>query len=118
MVFGTEFGNQKSQNERITGFFANGTVASAPISAFAPTTFQPVFFNGLASDARNQTNLNLAAVYVQDQVELTRWLQFIGGVRFDRFDLSTSISTHKARRRSGRPSPGSTILCRRAPAWW
>ena len=40
------------------------------------------------SDARNQTNLNLAAVYVQDQVELTRWLQFIGGVRFDRFDLS------------------------------
>ena len=89
MVFGTEFGNQKSQNERFTGFFANGTVNSAPISAFAPTTFQPVFFNGLASDARNQTNLNLAAVYIQDQVELTRWLQLIGGVRYDRFDLST-----------------------------
>jgi catecholate siderophore receptor len=45
-------------------------------------------FTGVASDARNRTDLKLAAAYVQDQIELTRWLQFIGGVRFDRFDLS------------------------------
>ncbi len=88
VVFGTEFGRQKSENERFTGFFGNGTVASSPISAFAPTSFQPVFFNGLATDARNRTKLDLAAVYIQDQIELTRWLQFIGGLRFDRFDLS------------------------------
>jgi catecholate siderophore receptor len=46
-----------------------------------------VAFTGLATDARNVTNLNIAAAYGQDQIELTRWLQVIGGVRFDRFDL-------------------------------
>ena len=88
MVVGTEFGNQKSANERFTGFFANGTAISDPVPASSPTSFQNASFIGQASDARNQTNLNLAAVYLQDQIELTRWLQFIGGIRFDRFDLS------------------------------
>src|SRR5207244_1035128 len=55
--------------------------------AFNPTSFQNVVFSGLPTDGRNKTNLNLAAIYLQDQIELTRWLQFIGGVRFDQFDL-------------------------------
>ena len=29
----------------------------------------------------------MAAVYVQDQVQLSRYVQVIGGLRFDRFDL-------------------------------
>ena len=89
LVFGTEFGNQKSDNNRHTGFFANGTATSAPISVFNPTVIGiPVNFRGQASDARNRTQLNTSSVYVQDQIELTRWLQVIGGLRFDRFDLS------------------------------
>jgi catecholate siderophore receptor len=88
VVFGTEVGNQKSANARYSGVF-NGAAASPPIPASNPTTFgsQGVSFPGLPSDARNKSDLNLAAVYVQDQIEITRWLQFIGGVRFDRFDL-------------------------------
>jgi catecholate siderophore receptor len=87
-IFGTEFANQRSDNARFTGFFNNGTVLSNPLPALFPTTFQPVAFAGLASDARNRTDLNIAAAYVQDQIELTRWLQVIAGTRFERFDLT------------------------------
>jgi catecholate siderophore receptor len=89
LMFGTEFGNQKSANNRHTGFFTTGTTSSAPISVFNPTVIGiPVDFRGQASDARNRSELKTSSVYVQDQIELTRWLQIIGGVRFDRFDLS------------------------------
>jgi catecholate siderophore receptor len=87
LVFGTEFGNQQSANARFSGIFGSGTTVSNPVPASNPVSFAPVAFTGLATDARNKTNLNLAAVYGQDQLELTRWLQFIGDIRFDRFDL-------------------------------
>lgn len=88
VVVGSEFGNQKSANARYSGIFGNGAMTSAAITASNPVSYLPVSFTtGLSTDARNKTNLNLAAVYGQDQIELTRWLQIIGGVRFDRFDL-------------------------------
>ena len=39
--------------------------------------------------ANNTYKLDLGAVYLQDQIEITRYLQFIGGVRFDHFDLQS-----------------------------
>lgn len=84
-LFGTEFANQKSSNVRFTGFFSGATTMTVPASN--PVSYAPVAFTGLATDARNKINLNIAAAYVQDQVELTHWLQVIGGLRFDRFDL-------------------------------
>jgi catecholate siderophore receptor len=87
LLVGTEFANQKSANARFSGFFTNGTTTSNPIPASNPVSFEPVDFRGLASDARNRTNLNVAAVYGQDQIEITRFLQLIGGLRFDRFEL-------------------------------
>ena len=83
LAFGTEFANQQSANARFSGLISG----SPFVSAANPTTFQSVTFPGVAGDARNKTNLNIAAAYVQDQIEFTRWLQFIGGVRIERFDL-------------------------------
>jgi catecholate siderophore receptor len=40
-----------------------------------------------ATDADNHVRVNLAAAFVQDQVDLSPRVQLIGGVRFDRFDL-------------------------------
>jgi catecholate siderophore receptor len=92
VVFGTEIGNQISSNARFSGTFNNAGVISSsslPISVSSPTTFQNgIQFSGLPSDARNKTDLDVAAVYVQDQIELTRWLQLIGGVRYDRFSMN------------------------------
>lgn len=84
LLFGTEFANQVSANARFSGVFAPGTNV---VSAYSPTTFVNVTFPGIAGDARNLTKLDVAAGYVQDQIELTRWLQLIAGVRFDRFSL-------------------------------
>ena len=47
---------------------------------------------------------------MQDQIEITRYLQLIGGVRFDHFDLQSRD------RRTDVRSAGSTIWCRRALA--
>ncbi|MEO8592704.1 MAG: TonB-dependent receptor [Candidatus Solibacter sp.] len=47
----------------------------------------PVTFRQSATDADNHVTTNLAAGYVQDQVEITSWMQALAGVRFDRFDL-------------------------------
>jgi catecholate siderophore receptor len=96
-VLGTEFGDQKSANARFSGTF-NGAAASPPIPAWMPATFQSgISFPGLATDARNKTDLGLAAIYVQDQIEVTRWLQFVGGLRLDRFALDyVNLNTQSA----------------------
>ena len=39
--------------------------------------------------ANNTCRLDLGAVYIQDQIEITKYLQLIGGARFDRFDLES-----------------------------
>jgi catecholate siderophore receptor len=46
-----------------------------------------VFFRPSATDANNHLTANLGAAYVQDQIELSRYLQLVAGVRFDHFDL-------------------------------
>ena len=40
-----------------------------------------------ATDANNRLRLNLAATYFQDQIEISRYVQVIAGVRYDYFDL-------------------------------
>jgi catecholate siderophore receptor len=47
----------------------------------------PVTFRQSATDADNDVHANVGALYAQDQAELSRFVQLIGGVRFDRFDL-------------------------------
>jgi catecholate siderophore receptor len=47
----------------------------------------------------NQTELALAGVYVQDQIEIGRHFEIIGGIRFDRFDLDFHDSNGASRGR-------------------
>ncbi|MET0968776.1 MAG: TonB-dependent receptor, partial [Tardiphaga sp.] len=91
LTFGTEFGRQTGLSLRNTGFFptAGGELSNTVIAnPFAPTYFGPVTFQHIATDASSKYRLNIASGYVQDQIEVTRWLQLIGGVRYDSFDLS------------------------------
>ena len=44
-------------------------------------------FRQSATDADNHLKTNVAATYVQDQIELSRYVQVIAGLRFDHFDL-------------------------------
>ena len=85
--FGMEFGRQTGLSLRNTGFFPNGTTSTAG-NPFDPTYFGNVTFMHIATDANSKYRLNTQSGYVRDQIEITRWLQVVGGVRYDRFDLS------------------------------
>jgi catecholate siderophore receptor len=53
-----------------------------------PTISTPVTFRQNATDANNHVKTNLAAGYLQDQIEISRYVQFVTGARFDYFDLN------------------------------
>ncbi|MEA2203798.1 MAG: catecholate siderophore receptor [Blastocatellia bacterium] len=83
---GAEVGQQLTDNLRNTGFFNNtSTSVLAPVGN--PTIGTPVTFRPAATDADNHLQTNLLAGYAQDQIEISRYLQVIAGVRFDYFDL-------------------------------
>jgi catecholate siderophore receptor len=84
---GAEFGRQTSTNFRRTGFF-NNTATSFSADLSNPTIDIPVTFRQNATDADNRVRAIVAAGYVQDQIELSRKVQVLLGVRFDRFDLT------------------------------
>src|SRR2546423_1667184 len=89
LLAGTELSRQSGLSFRQDGFFANGTQL-LPVSALNPVSFDPVTFRNIATGANNTYRLNVAAAYAQDQIEITKYLQLIGGVRFDRFDLDST----------------------------
>jgi catecholate siderophore receptor len=86
LVGGLELGRQRTTNLRNTGFF-NNTTTSVQVPYDNPTISIPVTFRPNATDANNRLRLNLAASYFQDQIEISRYVQVIAGVRYDYFDL-------------------------------
>jgi catecholate siderophore receptor len=86
LLAGTEVGRQLTGNFRRTGFF-NNTATSIQVPYDNPTISTPVTFRQSATDANNHLDTNLAAVYAQDQIQLSRYLQVVAGLRFDYFDL-------------------------------
>jgi catecholate siderophore receptor len=87
LLWGAEFGRQNTANFRNTGYF-NNTVTSIAVPYESPTITTPVTFRQSATDADNRVGVNVAAGYLQDQIELSRFVQVLAGVRVDRFDLS------------------------------
>src|SRR5262245_53610560 len=99
LLAGAEVGWQNGLSFRQDGFFNNVSL-TLPVSPLNPVTYVPVTFryNG---GANNTYTLNLAALYAQDQIEITRYLQFVLGARFDRFDLE-SVSRNPGNATFGR----------------
>lgn len=87
LVGGAEFGRQLTDNFRNTGFF-NNTTTSIQVPFNDPVTNSPITFRQSATDADNHLRLNLAAAFVQAQIEFSRYVQAIVGVRYDYFDLT------------------------------
>ncbi len=114
IAFGGEFGQQTGLGYRESGFFANGRTTQAASltgnSPFDPTYFGPISFShqsvanpgiGVANaDSNSSYRLFTQSAYAQDQIDITRWLQLFGGVRFDRFDLAAvdqNTGIHRSR---------------------
>ncbi|HEY6802539.1 MAG TPA: TonB-dependent siderophore receptor [Pyrinomonadaceae bacterium] len=86
LLGGTEFGRQLTDNFRNTGFF-NNSLTTIQVAYNNPTIATPVTFRQAAADADNHLTTNLAAAYAQDQIELSRYVQVVAGVRYDYFGL-------------------------------
>ena len=86
LLAGAEFGRQESKGFRNTGFFNNATTSiSVPFAT--PTVFTPVTFRQNATDANAESTASFAALYAQDQIELSPQWQAIAGLRYDNFKL-------------------------------
>ena len=86
LLGGAELGRQGTDNLRETAYF-NNMATSINVPFQSPTDFTPVNFRQSASDANNRPVNTIAAGYFQDQISLSRYVQIVGGVRVDRFDL-------------------------------
>ena len=104
LLAGVEAGRQLTDNFRNTGFFNNtATSISIPFSVTMITT--PVTFRQSATDADNHLRTNLAAVYAQDQMELSRHVQLVGGIAVR--SLRSPVSQQSQRRHARSPrQPG------------
>jgi catecholate siderophore receptor len=88
LLFGFEVGRQKSRNQRMTGTVSGAgiiDVNAVPLSD--PTVDVNVVFAPIATDANNRTKATVTALYVQDQIRPTDWLEIVAGLRFDSFKL-------------------------------
>lgn len=86
-VFGTELSHQTNENFRNNARFdTEAGAASKVVSISDPTIFSPVFFNN--PNRRREATLDSAGAYVQSQLEVSRYVELIGGIRFDHYDVS------------------------------
>jgi catecholate siderophore receptor len=100
LLAGAEFGRQATDNYRQTVFFGSAFTATSINAPFAnPTDFSPIQLRQSATDADNRPVNSVAAAYVQDQVSLSRFVQLVGGLRYDRFDLKFQNNRNGDRRR-------------------
>ncbi len=88
LLAGIELGRQATDNFRNTGYFgATASATSVAVPVTNPITSVPLTFRQSTTDANNEGVAQVAAVYVQDQIELSKRLLAIAGVRFDMFDV-------------------------------
>ena len=85
-LVGAEFGRQLTDNFRNTGYF-NNTTTSILVPLTNPVINTPAVFRQSATDADNHVTTNVASGYFQDQIQLSRYVQLIAGLRFESFDL-------------------------------
>lgn len=89
IVAGVEVGVQDTVQFRYDARFPAGSNTATVSVPFATpvTTLTNFGFTALQNNAVNDSSLQTTSVYVQDQLELSKYFQVIGGLRFERFDL-------------------------------
>ena len=86
LVLGTELGRQATDNFRQTGYFG-ANAASVLVPTADPRAPSPSEFRQSATDADNHGIATVAALYAQDQMQLSPHLQAVVGVRYDEFRM-------------------------------
>ncbi len=92
LMGGLEVGRQKTDNQRETGFFDAGPGVSTDrktltASTSNPTISVPITWQSSGSDAINDGDTTVVALYAQDQIAFTEQFQAILGLRYDEFKV-------------------------------
>ena len=87
LLAGVEFGSQLTDNFRNTGFF-NNTAPSINVPLANSLITTPLTFRQSPTDADNHLRNNVAAAYTQDQIQVTKSVQLVAGVRYDYFNIA------------------------------
>ena len=81
---GAEITRQDSSTLRKNGLF-NGTSSTQTVSINNPTSFVPVTYSTTATDSSSK--VRVYAAYIQDQIDINKYLQITGGLRYDNFEI-------------------------------
>jgi len=114
LLAGVEVGYQETDNQRDPNS-GNYPITAVPFSD--PLSSQVPAW-GTTPGPFNKSDLSLVGVYVQDQIEITRYFDVIGGVRFDRFDLDYNCQTDTAANPTPRCSGSPTSSFSRVDEVW
>ena len=101
LLAGVELGDQSTASERHNAVLSGtNPVALAPV-----LTLPTISFTGTTT--ASQTDIQSKSVYLQDQIELAPWLQVIGGIRYDHFEIAALnlINSAATTRSDGKWSP-------------
>jgi catecholate siderophore receptor len=81
ILFGVEYGDQKTRNQRLNRVFTPGNIfnLAAPI-------FPTVTFTTPSRDTRSE--VEFFSAYVQDQISIGEHFDIVAGVRYDHFEIS------------------------------
>ena len=85
LLTGIELGHQDSGNKRLTGFF--GAATAITVSASNPYATATSFRQN-TTDANNKVSADVAALYAQDQIALSKEWKLVGGLRYDYFKVN------------------------------
>jgi catecholate siderophore receptor len=88
LLVGAEVSRQVTENFRETGFFnIAGTQKNTLVTPQSSIYQGPVVFRHGATDADNESVAKTAALYLQDQIELSEQWELLVGVRYDNFKV-------------------------------
>ena len=104
LLLGTEFGRQDTENFRI-----NGTVTPSSVSASNPRGVA-TFAATRARDSVSQ--VDVSAVYIQDQLTFNKQWQMVLGLRQDRFvtDFTDKVGTNSGKTTDTELSPRAALI--------
>ncbi len=111
ILFGMEIARQDNKNYRNTGYF-NNISESATISINNPLNFDSLTYRPKDSNPNTKSEVNVLAAYTQDQIYINQYLQVVGGVRIDRFeiDLTNNRNNQQFQRTDTLISPRAGII--------
>lgn len=98
LLVGAEFGRQETSNVRNEGFFPVPGNAGGVQTIFAavadPRIDRPdILWRQIASSGDNEGRLDIAAFYVQDQIEISPSFEIVLGIRFE--NLVTQVTDRR-----------------------